>query len=314
MPKEKNDIVKQSNQLARANLGLGGENETIGKLDTRGNSPWLERILSLTMAHIKTTDFDFQALDIPVSELGITGKKLSGKDYRDVKAALTELIRSYYSIENPKEQYFEVCTVFSRLLYKKGVITAEFNKAMKPHLLQLTRDFTTYEFSEFRKLGTAYAQKLFRFLKSWRNMPEVIIPLEQLHKSLGITKTLRANFANLRIRMLEPVHSEITERTNFWYEWEPVKTKNKVTAVRFIFQRRALPEPKKSPEQEALEEHDRLQGESNKCYEKIYIQQRIECVPRKRSERCKFCLERGRMHIAKIIAEYRDQENSETVQ
>jgi plasmid replication initiation protein len=306
MPEKKNDIVKQSNQLARANLDLG-EDGTIGKLDTRGNSPWLERILSLTMAHIKTTDFDFRALDIPVSELGITGKKLSGKDYRDVKTALTELIRSYYNIENPKEQYFEVCAVFNRLIYKKGVITAEFNNAMKPHLLRLTRDFTTYEFSEFRKLGTMYSQKLFRFLKSWRNVPEVVIPLDQLHKCLGTTKSLTTRYINFKQRVLEPVHAEITGQTNFWYEWYPVKTKNKVTAVRFIFQRRALPEPKKSPEQEAMEEHNRLQGESNKCYEEFYIQKRAGCVPRKRSKRCIFCLERGRMRAMKRVVEYREQ-------
>jgi plasmid replication initiation protein len=303
----KDNIVKQSNQLARACLGLDDEDGTRGKLDTRGNSPWLERILNLAMKHINRDDTDLRELVFPISELGLSGKKLSGKDYQDIKASLTELIRSYYSIENVKEQIFKVCAVFSELEYEKGTIKVEFNKAMKPHLIHLAECFTVYEFSEFRKLGTAYAQKLFRFLKSWQNLPEVTIPLELLHKSLGTTKSLRSMFGNFRIRVLEPVHTEITERTNFWYEWEPVKTKNKVTAIRFFFKRQALPKPPKSPEQTAKEEHDRLQHESNQCYEKIHIRQGVDCAPKKRSKRCKYCCERGRMYILKMTKEYREQ-------
>jgi plasmid replication initiation protein len=314
MLKDKINTVKQSNQLARACLGLDDEDGTRGKLNTRGNSPWLERILNLAITHIKRDDTDLQELVFPISELGLPGKKLSGKDYQDIKASLTELARSYYSIENVKEQYFEVCAVFSRLLYEKGVIKVEFNKAIKPHLVQISECFTVYEFSEFRRLGTAYAQKMFRFLKSWRNVPEVVISLEHLHKSLGTTKSLTERFINFKQRVLEPVHAEITEQTRFWYEWEPVKTKNKVTAIRFFFKRQALPELPKSPEQKAKEEHDRLQHESNQCYEKIYIQQRGDCIPKKRSARCKFCVERGRMYVMKKMAEYREQSKSEAVE
>jgi plasmid replication initiation protein len=294
MEKKKNDIVKQSNALARTNLNLDDAG-TRGKLDTRGNSPWLERVLYLTMAHIKTADFDFQQLNIPVSEMGIAGKKLSGKDYRDIKTVLTDLIRSYYSIENPVEQNFKVCAVFSELEYKRGVISATFNKAMKPHLLQLTESFTTFEFSEFRRLGTAYAQKLYRFLKSWRNVPEVIIPLEQLHKTLGITTSLK-KYTFFKMRVLEPAHTEITGQTRFWYEWEPVKTKNKVTAIRFFFRARttALPAPEDTAKK-AKGEIDKLQSETTACFF-AHQDRGVECTP-KRTKRCKYCATRGVKYV-----------------
>jgi plasmid replication initiation protein len=166
---------------------------------------------------------------------------------------------------------------------------------MKPHLLQLTAEFTTFEFSEFRRIGTAYAQKLYRFLKSWRGVPEVVIPLEQLHKCVGATKSLRTKFINFKARVLEPSHAEITEQTRFWYEWEPVKTKNKVTAIRFFFRARAaaLPAPDDAAKK-AREEIDTLQSESTACFFE-HKERGVDCTPR-RTKRCKYCTTRGVKH------------------
>jgi plasmid replication initiation protein len=294
MEKKKNDIVKQSNTLARSPLGIEGieeAEETKGKLVNRGNSPWLERILSLVMAHIKMADFDFEEFNIPISELGVTGRKLAGKEYQDIKTALTQLVTAYYSVENVSKRTYEVTPVFARLRYEPGVISVLFNSVMKPHLLQLTADFTTYEFSEFRRLGTVYAQKLYRFLKSWKNVPEVVIPLEQLHKCVGATKSLRTKFINFKARVLEPAHAEITGHTRFWYEWEPVKTKNKVTAIRFFFRGRPALETPDDSAKKAKEEHDKLQSESTACYF-AHQNRGVECTP-KRTKRCKYCTTRG---------------------
>jgi plasmid replication initiation protein len=282
MPKEADTLVKQSNAMAR------------GKLDNHTNSPWGERIIALFASRIRTSDSELNEYQIPISKLGITRNNLTGYEYRKIKAAMIELARATYTVEEGRN--FEVYSVFAWLKYRDGILTGKFNEDMKAHLLLLTENFTLYEFREFRLLRTSYAQQMFRFLKSWGNLDEVTIPLVRLHKAFGVTTSLKKNYAFFRRRVLEASHDEIFEKTSFRYAWEALKTKNKVTSIRFIFR-----EVKVLGTRADDEDFTEFQTKSNKCFEKL---QRIgkECCPRPRSKTCRYCQERGRMHIKRRSA------------
>ena len=48
------------------------------------------------------------------------------------------------------------------------------------------------------------------------------------------SETLR-KYTDFKRFVLDKAHRDINEKTSLNYEWEPLKTKNKVTALRFIF-------------------------------------------------------------------------------
>jgi plasmid replication initiation protein len=285
----KKDLVKEpvveSNDVARAKVSPAPE------------SVWEWRIINQLVAKNRENDKAFAVHKISFKELEPT-KKLSGGEHREIKKSVLKL--AHITIEIPKgNRGVRVTPIFAVIsLDDDGNIEAQLNHMLKPHYLALERNFTLYSLPEFRLLSSVYSQAMFRYLHSWKNLDkgEHTATLEELHALLSTPESLRKDFRNFRSRVLEPAHREITEKTGLYYEWEPVREGlRKVVAVRFVFQSLALTAPKKTPEQEANEEHARLQHESNQCYEKIYIQQRIKCVPKKRSKRCKFCLERGRM-------------------
>ena len=112
-----------------------------------------------------------------------------------------------------------------------------FNPVMKDYLFELKSCFTTYNLTEYLSLPSLYSQRIFEIVKSLANVTEgeAIVSMADLHRFLDSPDSLRANFKDFRIRVLEKAHKDITEKTSFRFEWEPVKVGRSVEKIRFIF-------------------------------------------------------------------------------
>ena len=190
---------------------------------------------------------------------------------------------SYYNV-------FSKCSIDSR----KGIVTLGFHPDLRPHYTNLRKRFTQYSLAEFVELPSIYSQRIYEILKSWNSEDEVTIDIDELQNMLDTPKSFRENFKDFRINILEKAHRDITQRegSTLWFEWEPVrKGARKVTAVRFVF-RRSLEDlmPKKP-----VSDHEKLQKDSNACWEKKNSSGSPCEKPDMRKKMCKFCAERGRM-------------------
>ncbi|MEG1825547.1 MAG: replication initiation protein, partial [Cloacibacillus sp.] len=137
-----------------------------------------------------------------------------------------------------------------------------------------------------------YSQKLFGFLKSWDDKPEITISVSELHEMLDTPESSRQNFAELRRYILEKAHKDITAHTSLRYEWEPIKQGRSVVSVRFIFaRRRALPMVAKKADdarEKQSQDNTRLGVAAISCFKA----QGNQCSKEKpRTKLCKFCLE-----------------------
>jgi plasmid replication initiation protein len=152
-------------------------------------------------------------------------------------------------------------TFFSSITYRKGVIEARFNWEMKPLLLDLRRCFTQYNLMEYLTLPSIYSQRLFEILKSWANVPEVVLSVAELHRLLDTPESFRKDFAAFRRFVLQKAHKDVHAKTSLRFEWEPVKAGRSVEAVRFLFApgRKAIAEAETKKAQE--EKRRRLQNQ-----------------------------------------------------
>lgn len=299
MPKKADLVVKESNVIARARLYMPNKTKSV----------WDERIISLIVAKNRVDDTVFQTHSIGFKELADV-KKLSTDQHREIKRSVRNLAQANFGI--PKGQRGETFyPIFAMIdIDDDGNITAQINAVLKPHYLELKKRFALRELPEFRKLTGVYSQNLFRFLNSWcKTEIEIVVSLEELHGLLGTPPSFRKHFGIFRTNVLDVTHKEINDATSLEYDWEAVKEgKRKVVAVRFVFDVRAkrraetierikelkngMAKPGRSPEDEEI---DRYQAESNSCYEKFYKRIGKPCAPRKRSKKCRYCVERGRM-------------------
>lgn len=243
------ELVKKDNRLVRAKITI--------------NSVESSRILANLVACIHADDKKLKKVyRVAVKDfLADT----SGRGYRRVKGLCRELAQATVEMETPDPDgphpIFETGAIFSRIIYKKGIVEAEFNGHMAPFLLDLQQCFTQYSLIEYLKLPSIYSQRIFEILKSWSGKQEVIISMTELHRMLDSPNSFRADFREFRRRILEKAHKDITAHTSFRYEWEPVKVGRSVEKIRFLFAPGRKGIAQKEQEKAREEKHRRLQNQ-----------------------------------------------------
>lgn len=224
-------IVKKSNALARARWSA--------------ESVWEPRLVALLASKVHADDTEFQVYEIPVIELVEKSEKnTSGKTYQEVTGVIDKIMGRVITIKDDIGRGWTKYNIFSRCRYRPedGMLELRFDPDLRPHYLNLQKNFAKYNLLEFLMLPSVYSQRLFEFLKSWDDKPDITISVADLHEMLNTPVSFRANFKDFRLRVLEKAHKDITEKTTLRYEWEPVKRGRAMESVRFIFsKRRALP-------------------------------------------------------------------------
>lgn len=277
-------IVKKSNAIIRTRI-------TVKSVEA-------SRILAHLVACIRTDDEKLQETYlVPAKDIL---PYLGGGDYRHIKATCKALAEAIAETEEPDPDgphpIFTAQTFFTRVRYKKGIISATFNPLMQQYLLDLKKCFTTYNLTEYLSLPSLYSQRIFEITKSIANSKdgEAIISMADLHRFLSTPPSFQANFKDFRRFVLEKAHKDITEKTSLKYEWEPVKVGRSVERIRFIFSggRKAL----------ALKELEAAKEEKRRRLTNSRFLRAVECAKAKGGDCrvmdnvrivCKLCREKN---------------------
>jgi plasmid replication initiation protein len=225
------NLVRKSNDIVRAPWPI--------------KSIWELRIINLVAAQVRKEDKDFKIYKIPASD--VIGLEAGGRTYRELAKSVKNLLGRVIFEPNDDGGWTE-CTLFSRCRYrpKEGSLELRFDPEVKTHLLGLKKHFTKFSLVEFLMLPSIYSQRLFEILHSWHSMPEVLIPLDELHEMLDTPASLRKRYPDFRRKVLEKTHTDITTHTTFQYRWEPIKKGRSVRFIRFDFRKKHKNEQKVS--------------------------------------------------------------------
>lgn len=217
-------MVRKSNLLARGAFVRETETQV---------SVWERRLVALVASKIGRDDEDFQEYMIDVDEL--LGKGYGGQNLDELEKAVKKAMRRQMQIRNGKD--WVIYTLFTKCAFHSGTGTLSvcFHPDLKPHFLQLKSNYVQYELNVFLALPSVYSQGLYEVLKSWSNLPEATIPLDELHEILATPSSMRKDFAQFRLRVLEKAKVDIEKHAKLIFAWEPVKSGRSVTAIRFIF-------------------------------------------------------------------------------
>lgn len=219
------EIVKKDNELIRSKINLSGKTES--------------RILACLVACIRHNDTQFkESYSVPIKNYLPAP---DGMIYKQARSACKELIKATVETETPDpnnpngDPIFHTMPFFTSIKYRKGNVEAKFNPEMAGFLLQLRSFFTEYNLMEYITLPSTYSQRLFEILKSWSGLPEVVLPLAELHRLLDTPPSFRSDFRQFRVYVLEKAHKDILQNTSLAFQWEAVKAGRSVEAIRFLF-------------------------------------------------------------------------------
>lgn len=117
----------------------------------------------------------------------------------------------------------------------EGWIELLFHHEIAPHLFLLRKQFTSYKLSQASALRSLYSWRLLELLMQFKSKGHLTITIEDFAEAMDAPQSMRANFAAMRRRIIEPAVKELTEKDHYILAWEPVKAGRRVKALKFDF-------------------------------------------------------------------------------
>lgn len=271
----RNYIVTQSNNL----------------IEARHNKPLTAReqkIVMTMVSMIEPSDDDFKNYRISIREfsemLGLQGSV----KYTEIKEITRDLMSK--SIEIPQaDGGWLLANWISSAKYIKGegIIDLSFSPDLKPYMLQLKNQFTSYQLSNVLSLHSTYSIRLYELLKKWQHLGKWENTIEELKLKFGVSEGTYKRYNHFKTRVLTRAIDEVNEKTDLHVEFEEIKKGRSVNRIKFMIKHSAekeikLVEPKKKPGQSKKQAknkdiHERLNTlADNYSFDQIYFAEMYE--------------------------------------
>lgn len=192
-----------------------------------------QKILLCLASNIEPTDRDFKIYTFPIKQfhelLGLNG----ATKYTELSGITKDLLSKVIEIRT-KEGLMQLSWV-SSVIYNKnrGTIDIRFDPLLKPFLLELSSQFTSYRLGNVMKLKSTYSIRIYELLKQYEDLKERIIYLEDLRYYLDALN-IYPKYANFKQRVLNVSQQELKLKTDIFFEFEEIKCGRKVQKIKFI--------------------------------------------------------------------------------
>ena len=185
------------------------------------------KLICHLISHIKPTDTNFETKEVSLKELNFDSIE-NGCNYGIFKSEILELLKKPFEL--PTKYWVNW---FSTLSYKEGVIEYAFDERLKPYLLNLKNNFTSYQLKNILSLKSVYAIRMYELLKQYEVAKTRTIEIKELRNLLNIPRGYRNN--NIT-KLLENVKEELTLKTDLTFNFEVFKKQQKLNEVKFTIQ------------------------------------------------------------------------------
>lgn len=183
------------------------------------------KLICHLIANIKPNEEDFTKKQVSIKELNFIDENTYNHNY--FKEEFVRLLEMPFQI--PEDEGWT--NWFSYLKYKNGVIEYRFDPALKPFLLNLKENFTSYYLSNVMNLKSNYAILTFELLAQARNQGYRNITIKEYRELLKIPDSyLNADI----LRLLKKVQKEIRDRTNLQFDFTMKKMAKAFHSINFV--------------------------------------------------------------------------------
>jgi plasmid replication initiation protein len=115
-------------------------------------------------------------------------------------------------------------------------VTLMWSEAVCAALYGLSTEFTTYKLKHAARFTTKYAWTLFELLAMWRKAGGFSIDVDSFRDKMEVSATARANYKELRVRVIEPSLREIREKCGLVVTVDERKRGRRVAELAFTWE------------------------------------------------------------------------------
>jgi plasmid replication initiation protein len=217
-----NNLVTKSNLLIEANYKLGVTEQ---------------KIILCIASKIQPDDSDFKTYTLPIKEFNkLLGLKGTPK-YTELRKITKDLMQKVFEVRIENKVIQVAWLSYVAYNVTEGTIDIRFDPFLRPYLLQLKKEFTSYKLDNVVKLKSSYAIRIYELLKQYERVQERTFSLEHLRRLLGV-EDLYPAYGNFKQRVLIPAQKELGKKTDITFELEEMKIGRRVDKVKFVIRSR----------------------------------------------------------------------------
>ena len=193
------------------------------------------KLILYLISKIQPDDTDFQSYTFDLKDLcSVCGITYNGKNYRDFKEAIQPLSDRSFWIETDSKDM--LCRWVSDCVIDKGetTVTVRLDYKLKPYLLQLRENFTSYQLENILVMKSKYASRLYELLLSYAYKGRYKAELPELREILGIAPEQYKVYNNLKVRVLDVAVKEINTFTDLNVSFSLIRAGHRAAAIEFI--------------------------------------------------------------------------------
>ncbi|BDD13102.1 hypothetical protein FUAX_55340 (plasmid) [Fulvitalea axinellae] len=213
-----------------------------------------QRAIQLAIAQIMPDDDDLKPRKILIRDvLGLQkGDRISGAQYRNVREQIMQLTKTSIDLindPNDDESGFDSISFIERVRKYEGknYVVVEFSQSVKPFLIKLNKNFTTYSLKWVFDFEHVYSLRIYELCKQYERIGQRVMTVKYLRALLLIEDKYR-DFSLLRKKVLDPAIKEINTLSDIRVDYEPIKRGRAYAELRFSVKSVALTSKNKQGE------------------------------------------------------------------
>lgn len=219
-------VVWQSNRLAEARYEL---------------SPREQKLVLYVIAMIEPDDADFKRYVVNIADFASVANLSKDDLYRELRDLAEGLkskvlvIPDHFDAETGKTITL-ITSWFSDALIspnREGYFAVEISRNLKPYLLQVRREFYQFKLQQVMQMKSAYAIRLYQWLKRWQFRRKAVISVADLRGVIGAAQPGKRGkvvhnlvpYADFKRRAVQPAIEEINAKSDLHVNVSEIKAK-----------------------------------------------------------------------------------------
>lgn len=198
-----------------------------------------QKVLLYTISKIQPGDDDFKEYEFDLKDLCVLfGIESHGNTYANFRDSIKELADASFWLLD-KERNSVLVRWFSKVIVSNDntKVNIRFDADLKPWLLELAGQFTSYELSNTLLMKSKYSIRIYEILKSYEAIGMYKTDIEAFKIILDCADNF-AVFKDFRRRVLDVAMAEINEYSDLQVEFTPLRTNRAFTHLIFTINRK----------------------------------------------------------------------------
>ena len=198
-----------------------------------------QKVLLYTISKIQPGDDDFKEYVFELKDLCVLfGIDSHGQNYDSFKDNIRKLADASFWLKQQDGTEILVRWYNAVILPPYGTkVKLVFNEYLKPYLLELAGQFTSYELSNTLLMKSKYSIRIYEILKSYEAVGMYKTDIETLKVLLDCSGDYKV-FYDFRKRVLDVAINEINEYSDLQIEMTPLRTNRAFTHLMFMIEKK----------------------------------------------------------------------------